>query len=809
MKCFLQNAQLWLCLLLLSFNGLAQQSRETVLFNDHWKFHLGEVDQAEDVNHQDTAWRELQLPHDWSVEAPLSPSLASANGYLPGGIGWYRKTFPVSEDKKGRQLYIYFGGIYNNSEVYLNGQLLGKRPNGYVSFSYDLTPYIKYGADNVIAVKVDHRKYNDSRWYTGSGIFRDVVLSYTHPVHIDLWGIGYETKLVKGNSANLAIATKIRNTGTEKATLTVMQEIKERDSEKLIVKKQGKTTVNGGETTELALDVTVPAAKLWSVAEPNLYTLRTTVQLDGKTIDEESTAIGIRTTTFDADKGFALNGEWMKMKGVCIHHDAGVLGAAVPREVWERRLKQLKALGCNAIRMSHNPQATDVYDLCDELGLLVMDEAFDEWRKPKRKWVEGWNVGTPSYDGYAEYFDEWGERDLRDMVLRDKRHPSIVMWSIGNEVDYPNDPYTHPILDSAQIGQKVFGGFQPERPHAEELGEIAKRLVKVVKIHDPSRPVTAALAGVVMSNFTDYPGVVDVAGYNYTEDRYEQDHKAYPERIIYGSENRHDIAAWEAVRDNEYIFGQFLWTGIDYLGESGRWPSRGFYSGLMDLGGFVKPRGYFRQSLWASAPMAYIGTYPLDGDRKSLSMDAWPVWNYREGDSIRVVCYTNCSQAQLLLNGRAIGEVKAYDDASGIISWDIPYQAGKLEVIGLEGGQERARYTIHTSGRPFQLKASVDKTVFDKEKRDVAHITVEIMDENGLPVTLADDNIHCRMVGPAKLLGMEASNNTDMGDYRDNQQRAYRGRLLAYVQPTGEQGEVQIEFSSPWLKPVTVKLEVK
>ncbi|WP_028295942.1 sugar-binding domain-containing protein [Olivibacter sitiensis] len=795
---------LWALSLLFSCPLLAQPAREIQPFSNNWQFHPGELPEKSD----EKDWRTLDLPHDWSVEAPLSPSLGSATGYLPGGIAWYRKTFVPETGQRDRQVYIYFEGVYNNSEVYLNGKLLGKRPNGYVSFYYDITPFIRFGEENTFTVKVDHSKYNDSRWYTGSGIYRDVQLIYASPVHIDVWGTGYETKSVQSGKARLAVNTKVKNTAANKANVSILQELTEKGSDKILVKKQVKAAVESGGTADVPVEMQVPSAKLWSVRSPNLYTLKTTIVQDGKVVDEEWTTVGIRTTTFDADKGFALNGEWMKLKGVCIHHDAGVLGSAVPRQVWERRLKQLKEIGCNAIRLSHNPQATDVYDLCDELGLLVMDEAFDEWRKPKRKWVEGWNVGTPSYDGYASYFDEWGETDLRDMVLRDKRHPSIILWSIGNEVDYPNDPYTHPVLDTANIGQKVYGGYQPERPNAEELGEIAKRLVKVVKAHDTSRPVTAALAGVVMSNFTDYPGALDVAGYNYTEDRYARDHKTYPERIIYGSENRHDIDAWKAVRDSEYIFGQFLWTGIDYLGESGRWPSRGFYSGLLDLGGFIKPRGYFRQALWAEKPVAYIGTYPLGRNRRNLSMDAWPIWNYKAGDTIRVVCYTNCPQAQLLLNGNVVGKTKDYDDGTGIISWDIPYQPGKLEVVGLERGDEKARYAIHTSDRPYQLKASVDRATLAKDK-DLAHITVEIVDEKGLPVILADDNIRCRIVGPAKLLGLEASNNADMGDYRDDEQRAYHGRLLAYIQATGEKGAVQVEFSSTWLKPVTVELEVE
>ncbi|HNW55362.1 MAG TPA: glycoside hydrolase family 2 TIM barrel-domain containing protein, partial [Bacteroidales bacterium] len=367
----------------------------------------------------------------------------------------------------------------------------------------------------------------------------------------------------------------------------------------------------------------------WSLEQPNLYTLRTIIKQDGKIIDQNEQQIGLRALTFDANKGFALNGVWTKVKGVCIHHDAGCLGAAVPREVWKRRLINLKAMGCNAIRLSHNPQAPEVYELCDEIGLLVMDEAFDEWEFPKRKWITGWNNGTPEFQGSAAFFEEWSDKDLADMVLRDRNHASVVMWSVGNEVDYPNDPYSHPVLDHANINQPMHGGYKPDSPKAERLGGIAKRLTAIVRSLDTSRPVTAALAGVVMSNETDYPFALDITGYNYTEDRYAQDHVKYPNRVIFGSENGHSMASWKAVRDNEYVFGQFLWTGIDYLGESGTWPSRGFYSGLFNFGGFLKPRGHFREALWSSKPVTYIGTYPAPADKNHVSMDAWPVWNYK------------------------------------------------------------------------------------------------------------------------------------------------------------------------------------
>ncbi|MCK7554710.1 DUF4982 domain-containing protein [Chitinophaga sedimenti] len=554
---------------------------------------------------------------------------------------------------------------------------------------------------------------------------------------------------------------------------------------------------------EVSVALKVPGARAWSVASPNLYTLQTTVQKGKAVLDKELTSVGFRIIRFDPDNGFALNGEWMKLKGVCLHHDAGVLGAAVPRPVWERRLKTLKTLGCNAVRTSHNPANPDLYDLCDELGLLVMDEGFDEWKHPKRKWVEGWNVGTPGFDGYAPNFEEWGERDMADLVLRDRRHPSIIMWSIGNEVDYPNDPYSHPVLDTATFGQKAYGGYRKDAPDAMELGVIAEKLAKVVKTHDTTRPVTAALAGVIMSNYTGYPGALDVAGYNYTENRYVQDHKTYPKRIIYGSENRHDFAAWKAVRDSKNIFGQFLWTGIDYLGESGPWPSRGFYSGLMDFGGFVKPLGYYRRSLWAEEPVIYVGAIARGRGSRGQMTNAPALWNFEAGDTVRVVAYTNAAQAKLLLNGKEVGAARAHDDATGVIFWDVAYQPGKLEAVALNNGAAVANMTIQTSGRPFRLLAT------NAGSGDVAQVVVTVVDEENRPVVLADNNITCTIEGQAKLPGLEGGDNTDMGDYTDNKQRAYMGRLLAYLQPAQKAGAVKVTFSSPYLQPVTLTLPAR
>ncbi|WP_455587119.1 sugar-binding domain-containing protein [Bacteroides sp.] len=783
--------------------------KKELIAND-WKFIL---DDSPALPEEAAKWETVNLPHDWSVEGQLSPNLASCTGYLPGGIGWYKKNLKMSEALRGKKVYIYFEGVYNRSEVYINGHLLGKRPNGYISFMYDLTPYLKYGADNTLAVRVDHSRYADSRWYTGSGIYRNVYLVEADPVHIAQWGVYAYPKSATKKQAVLQVEVEIENGSDANGNLTVSNELLSMEG-KTVAKNSRKIIVQAGQKGKMQIDLKVGNPQLWSIDTPNLYQLKTTLLKDGKVIDETMTRTGLRAFTFDPDKGFALNGEWMKVKGVCIHHDAGVLGAAVPADIWRRRLSELKKIGCNAVRTSHNPQAPDLYNLCDELGLLVLNEAYDEWEFPKRKWIEGWNTGTPLFQGSYDFFEEWGEKDLADMVRRDRNHVSVFAWSIGNEVDYPNDPYSHPILDGeGGFTQAIYGGYQKDAPDAMRLGVIAKKLAKVVKEYDKSRPVTAGLAGVAMSNETEYPGALDIAGYNYTESRYDSDHEKYPNRVIYGSENRHDMEAWKAVRDREHIFGQFLWTGIDYLGESGRWPSRGFYSGLLDFGGNIKPRGYFRQSLWADQPMAYIGTYPIHPGHgyveRTPSMDAWPIWNYAQGQPVRVVCYTNAAKARLELNGKVVGTTKDYDDNTGIIYWDIPYEDGKLEVVGLDvDNREIARNAIHSSKRPYALTVvSVEKEI--SKDRGLAQVVLQVVDEDGIPVMISDNEVACHIVGPAKLLGLEASNNSDMGDYTDSVQRVFHGHLLAYIQATGEEGTIHLKFTSPWLKEVQTNILAK
>lgn len=745
------------------------------LFDDGWEFSSDSL-----------VWHPVTLPHDWSIEGTPSPDLASCTGYLPGGMGWYRKTFtlPVPADALA---FICFDGVYNRSTVWLNGSFLGYRPNGYVSFCYEMTPYLRREGENRLMVRVDHSRSADSRWYTGSGIWRDVWLVTSAPTHLAQWGTTYTYRADEGVldvCADLVADARQRHL-TLSATLTDAQS-------QVVAEQQVPVSVRrGADGSEVRLSLPVSEPQLWDIDRPYLYRLHLALLNDGVPVDTATLRVGLRTLRFDADEGFFLNGVNRKVKGVCVHHDAGVLGAAVPREVWQRRLLALRDMGANAIRCSHNPQNPDLYDLCDELGLLVIDEASDEWEYPKRKWLKGWNKGDPGYEGSFDFFNEWIERDVADMVRRDRNHPSVFLWSIGNEVDYPNDPYSHPVLDGTSISQPMYGGYKPDAPRAERIGEIAQTLSAVVRQLDATRPVTGALAGVVMSNETAYPSAVDVVGYNYTESRYVTDHELYPQRIIYGSETGTGFNEWKAVRDNAHIFGQFVWTGLDYLGESGAWPSRGLGTGLIDYAGYPKPRGMFRRALWSEQPVAYIGTYPermprgwgargaqqRQQSRRPLSMDAPDVWNYTEGDSVRVVCYTNAPQARLLLNGAEVGALQPYDDVSGIISWCIPYVPGTLVCEACDAdGRVVATHALHTYGKAVALRT----TVVQRTDR-FAQVLVEAVDADGNRVRDFMQPVQTTVTPDVRLLGVENALGFDMTAPQSPTKMMGSGRLLTYI----------------------------
>ncbi|MFO7974103.1 MAG: glycoside hydrolase family 2 TIM barrel-domain containing protein [Candidatus Hydrogenedentota bacterium] len=748
--------------------GDLANAREEIDFNADWRFIKEDVAGAHELRFDDHAWRPITLPHDWSIEGPFSEELASGTGFLPGGIGWYRKTFVFARPLDGRRVRIEFDGVYKNSEVWCNGAFLGKRPYGYVSFGYDLTLHLNSDGDaNVIAVRVDHSDYADSRWYTGSGIYRNVQLVITNEIHVKRHGVFVTTPEVTDEKACIEIETTVVNESACDADIVLENTVLD-PAGAVIAKTENALVLSESNESVVTHSLDVEDPLLWSPGHPCLYTLHTlTKTLEGP-LDVECTRFGIRYFSFDPDKGFSLNGVSMKIKGLCIHHDAGALGAAVPIAVWERRLRIFKELGCNAIRMSHNPPASNLLDLCDSMGFLVMDEAFDEWEGCKRKWVEGWNRGTPVYRGYAEHFEEWSERDLREMVLRDRNHPSIILWSIGNEIDYVDDPFP---------------------PNAKALVPIAKRMVNVVKALDSTRPVTAALASPKTNLFAD---CLDVVGYNYHEELYEQDHARFPERVIYGSENGKDLKAWEAVENNEFIAGLHLWTGIDFLGEARAWPFRNSEAGLLDIAGFKKPAAFFWQSLWTDAPFVHLECEKGGG----------------RGVKTVLACYTNCESVELLRNGKTVGVQRLSDNPMRILRWEIPSEKGVYVARGKNRGKLVCSTEWRAPGSPERLEVSVDREILVADAADVAHVEVRIVDANGIRVGNAEHSVTCEIDGPARLIGMENGNPRSHESYTTNRRRAFRGRLLLYVQSGREPGEVEVSLTAEGLPTARIPLNV-
>jgi Beta-galactosidase/beta-glucuronidase len=789
--------------------AIKAQGRITENFNYGWKFHKGDIQGGETLKLNDGEWRNLDLPHDWSIEGPFSKDNFSCTGYLPGGIGWYRKTFKIPVSMKDKKTFICFDGIYNNSEVWINGQSLGKRPNGYITFQYDLTPYLKFGKNNLIAVKVDHSEYGDSRWYTGSGIYRDVQLVITDPVHIKQWGVSYSTSDVSMQKALVDINVSLVNeTQTDESGELANYLLFGKDTVGLDVRK---ITIDKASDKVFSQKITVSNPRLWDVNDPALYSL-ITVFRSRRASDKITTNVGIRTIKFDPDKGFFLNGKSMKLKGICMHHDAGTLGSAVPKEEISRRLDILKEMGCNAIRTSHNPFSPDFLDLCDIKGFLVIGEAFDEWELPKKKWLAGWNVGTPGKEGYSVNFKEWGMHDLSDFIMRDRNHPSVIMWSIGNEIDYPNDPYTHQILNT-EANPQTWAKFSESLPHADRLGEIARELVSLIKTIDKTRPVTAGLASALMSNETGYADALDVAGYNYQEFRYASDHKKYPMRPLYGSENGMTLEMWNYVADNDYIMGQFLWTGFEYIGEAGRFPMRSNTAGVIDLAGNKKPEFYFRQSLWSEKPMVFIGTTDRLTDREPVSLWAHkrvdPVWNWEDGKVISVNAFTNCEEVELFLNSRSLGSKKMSESTNRTLTWEVPFAKGTLSAVAKNKGVMVANAELKTTGAISAIIASCDKKSIKADKQAIAHIYLTLSDEAGNDVYTAENEVTCEVTGPARLLGMEDSNPSNIEDYKDNKQKAYHGKLLIYLQATDKPGTVTVKLSSPGLKDVFIDLDIR
>lgn len=805
-----------------------------------WRFHYGECENAWYKGYNDSAWEAIRIPHDWSVSMPFSKEHSSGTGYLPGGIGWYRLHFRLPKEDQGKHVELIFDGVYKNSQVWVNSYYLGRRPNGYIGFHYDISDRLVYGdEDNVICVKVVHTDIADSRWFTGSGITRMVRLNIEEQVHPEYESLIFSSQVqgidaidalddIKGMdgdahidhiSAKVQLRQNIINSSRIDQHMQVVMRLYDAQG-KLVLEAEKRIYCCAGDKSSYVIESILENPNLWSPDEPYLYSLQICYRIEQENSQEYSVtkeAVGIRDMRFDPDQGFFLNGKQTIIKGVCLHHDGGCLGAAMTKEVWQRRLELLKEVGCNAIRCSHNPHMPELYDLCDHMGFLVMEEAFDEWENPKNKWSTGHNVYPPKHEGYAEAFPMWHEADLRAMVRRGRNHPSIFAWSIGNEIDYPNDPYCHPLFNEMTGNNdankpSAERQYDPNKPNAERLITIGNALARIVREEDSTRPVTLAAAFPELSTQLGLMDMVDLAGYNYKEHLYEEDHKRFPHKPIIGSENSHSYEAWRAVVDHPYISGQFLWTGIDYLGEARGWPIYGSGAGMISTAGFIKPRYERRRTYWLDETAVYISTKPVEGD-KALAHEDYFHWNYVPGQRVEVSCYWSLSikkgYVKLYCNDRCIGEralglslvnneiekmqteAKITHDAYGF-TCILPFEAGRLHaVLYDEEGNEVAFKRIETTGPVDHLSYKVysgkDRMtgMDDRERAEqsgyIYQIEVDVEDEQNRCVPSDELWIKAQVTGSGMLLGIDNGNLSDLTPYASNERKCYQGKAVIYV----------------------------
>lgn len=749
-------------------------SRKTAI-NDGWRFQITDTINLDEPVLDYDVWRTVDLPHDWAIEGPFSAEYASGTGYLPGGIGWYRKELELPDFRKDRRYVLMFDGAYQKAEVWVNGHYLGIRPYGYSSFYYDVTEHLNESGSNMLTVKLDHSIVSDSRWYTGNGIYRNVWLITTNKIFIDTWSHFVSVTEINDEDATAAVEFHVKNRKEQMEKIRITNSIIDH-SGKVCAQQQAKLSLSSAGDTLLRLQQTVQKPALWSPESPNMYISATRIFDDeGQLLDHSEVSFGIRDIQFTADQGFFCNGKPYKLHGVCMHHDYGALGSARTPEAIYPVLKKLKKAGCNAIRTSHNPEDPEYLNMLDTMGFFVMEEAFDEFRRGKKKWIKGRNVGQRlgikayleyyNRNGYSDFYDEWAQQDIQDMVKRDRNHPSIIMWSIGNETDYPNDPYQDPNVKST---------FDPTLPKADEMAVLVKDLVGWVKDIDTTRPVTQALANVRISNEVGVPDLLDVVGYNYQEYRYIQDHENYPERIIYGSENDDNPDAWKAVRDNDFISAQFLWTGMDYHGEAGIFKYHSFSGGLIDYCGFEKPGYYFRKSVWTDEPMAKL----VVGGRRPWNQKMH--WNWKEGQRKNVICYTNCEEAELFLNGESLGR-KRLDSDRLHIRWETQFEPGTLTVKACRNGSEVRYDTLQTAGEAAGLDFTNTIVHSDKFNHDLIQVEIRMTDNKNTLVPGAASLLKFELEGDGEIIGVCNSDYTSLESYKANRRKLFEGRCLVII----------------------------
>ncbi|WP_075590960.1 glycoside hydrolase family 2 TIM barrel-domain containing protein [Labilibacter marinus] len=809
------------------------QNTNPISFNNDWLFTLSDSPEYSLTTYDPSYWRKLDLPHDWSIESDFSEELEGCTAFMPGGIGWYSKLFNT-EITKNQKCYIIFDGVYNNAEFWLNGMRIGNHPYGYAPIYYDLTDLLApQGQENRLSVRVDHSRYADSRWYTGSGIYRNVQMLIVDKLHIPVWGTFVTTPEVTQERARVNIKVQLKNDYSSSKEGHLVTTILNNDGEK--VTEQTTTISLGALKNDIFnQDIELKNPILWDVDSPQMYMAQTSIVVDGKVIEERNTRFGIRTIYFDKDKGFFLNGKNMKIKGVCLHHDAGLVGTAVPKDVWKRRLALLKEGGCNAIRCSHNPASDEFLDLCDEMGFLVQNEFYDEWDLPKDK---RFNMQDKEVDyitrGHSEHFQLWAEEDLKNTMLSSRNHPSIFQWSIGNEIEWTyagNRGATGIFKESDKDNKMDWTLWRTEvPPHTPQevrdywknfpeqtfnIGTTAKKLADWTRELDTTRYITANCILPTSSFETGYTDVLDIVGYSYKPHKYDYFKKTYPNKIMMGTENVPRYYEWKAVMERDYISGLFLWTGVDYMGErrAKHWPVKVTPQGPLDVAGFPRGSFYMFKALWRDdIPVISMYTqtakesiYKVDSNGKVVEKkkDYWKLaprewqhvnayWNYSKDEATIVEVYSNCEKVELFQNGKSLGTQYLKDQEDYTYKWAVNYKDGKINAKGVKDGK-KISISLETVGEPIAIKLTPDRTKMAANNTDVVHVVAQLVDKKGREVKNIDTEITFEITGEHRFLGTDCGNTAKLKSFKSKTVYTEYGKCLLAVQATKKASNIRI-----------------
>ena len=821
-----------ICFLLLfpSFLCVKSYAFERHLWDEGWRFALHNDDKPHETTFDDHAWRVLDLPHDWAIEGDfyaLNPSGANG-GALPGGIGWYRKHLNLNDNDASSHYVLHFDGAYMNTSVYVNGQLVGVRPYGFISFSYDITPYLKKQGDNVVAVKVDNSKQPNSRWYTGCGIYRHVYLMKSSDIRIEEWGVQALTEVKKGKG-KVSLSTKIENPSGRSRRVIVHQTLWNKAHQMVSKASKACQVEAKGATISQLLNVNKP--QLWSLESPNLYTVTTEIEENGRILDRDTISIGLRNVAFDVKKGFFLNGKNIKINGVCLHGDLGCLGTAINEDALYRQLVMMKEMGVNAIRCSHNPPAPELLNLCDSMGLLVMDEAFDSWMQ-----------GKTTYD-YSIYFKTWAERDLRDMVLRDRNHPSIILWSIGNEVleQWNKTKSATVALEDVNIllNNSRDKTLLSTTDTLNASAKLTQFLASIVRRYDPTRLISAGCNEVSPNNNLFKSGALDVIGFNYHQKKVADVPQNFPGKPFIMTEtvsalhtrgyyrmpsdslyrwpthkrpftepsfmcSSYDNSCaywgstheqtWDIVKHTPYCSGQFIWTGFDYIGEPTpfNFPARSSYFGIVDLAGFPKDVYYLYQSEWTNKPVLHV----------------FPHWNWIEGQAIDLWCYYNqADEVELFINGKSQGVRKKSNEHEYHVAWHVTYEPGEVRVVARKNGKQVNEKTIRTAGAPHHIRLTPNRNVLKANGRSLSFVTVEVVDKEGNLCPWADQNIQFSLTGEGKIAGVDNGSPFSLERFQANSRHAFFGKCMVVVQAGKAPSVIKLTAKGVDLQPQTIEIK--